>query len=75
MSIDSTVTRRMTMAKEVTPEKKFVTTILPWVIAAGAGALYFATRDSWQTVAGAQLKFASHGLGGLTVIWIGVVYV
>lgn len=55
MSIESTLSHRMTMAKEFTPEKRFVTTYLPWVIAVAALLLYLATRDTWRTIAGSEV--------------------
>ena len=55
MSLDSTATRRRTDSTERPPaERTAVSTILPWVIAAAAVVLYGATRDPWQSLAGAQ---------------------
>jgi len=47
MSIDSTVARRMTMAHEVSPENKFVATVLPWLAAAVAALVYLLTLNHW----------------------------
>lgn len=47
MSIDSTVARRMTMAREASPENKFVAAVLPWLAAAVAGLIYLLTLNHW----------------------------
>jgi tetratricopeptide (TPR) repeat protein len=49
MSIDSTLSRRMTMAPEVSSRSRFVPTVLPWLIAAGAVVLYAFTLNHWVT--------------------------
>ncbi len=50
MSIDSTVDRRMTMAREVSPENRFVAAVLPW-IAGGASLLVFlVTLNHWVSL-------------------------
>ena len=40
----------MTMEHEVSPEKKFVPVFLPWLVAAGALAVYFVTLNSWVSL-------------------------
>jgi tetratricopeptide (TPR) repeat protein len=40
----------MTTEPEVSPEKKFVPVILPWLVAAGALALYLATLNHWVSL-------------------------
>ena len=47
MSIDSTITRRMTMADEATPENRFVAAVLPWVIAGAFALVYLLTLNHW----------------------------
>jgi tetratricopeptide (TPR) repeat protein len=47
MSIDSTLTRRMTSARAVRPKKEFVPAILPWVIAGAALLIYLLTLNHW----------------------------
>ncbi|HEY5913303.1 MAG TPA: DUF2723 domain-containing protein, partial [Verrucomicrobiae bacterium] len=48
MSIDSTVTRRMTMANDVSQEKKFVPSVLPWVLAGAALLVYLVSLNRWM---------------------------
>jgi len=40
----------MTTEREVSPEKKFVPAILPWLVAAGAAVVYFVTLNSWVSL-------------------------
>src|SRR5215472_14417734 len=47
MSIDSTLTRRMTSARAVRPKKEFVSATLPWVIAGAAMLVYLLTLNHW----------------------------
>src|SRR5436309_2160495 len=49
MTMDSTLTRRTTMEPEVVQQKKFVSAILPWAIAAGAGLTYLLTLNHFVT--------------------------
>jgi tetratricopeptide (TPR) repeat protein len=50
MSIDSTVTRRMTSAHEATPEHRFVGAILPWLVTAVAVLVYLVTLNHWVSL-------------------------
>jgi tetratricopeptide (TPR) repeat protein len=47
MSIDSTLTRRMTSARVVRPKREFVPAILPWVVAGAALLVYLVTLNHW----------------------------
>src|SRR5437667_4685124 len=47
LSIDSTLGRRMTIEQEISPRKRFVSAILPWIIAVAALAVYLATLNHW----------------------------
>ncbi|HZR21226.1 MAG TPA: DUF2723 domain-containing protein, partial [Verrucomicrobiae bacterium] len=47
MSIDSTVARRMTIADEATSEKRFVSAVLPWLIAGAAALVYLLSLNYW----------------------------
>jgi tetratricopeptide (TPR) repeat protein len=47
MSIDSTVARRMTMAHEASRENRFVSSVLPWLIAGAAALVYLLTLNHW----------------------------
>lgn len=47
MSIDSTLTRRMTSARVVRPKREFVPAILPWVVAGVALLVYLVTLNHW----------------------------
>src|SRR5438552_175982 len=47
MSIDSTLSRRMTTEQHSSPRLWFVPGILPWLVAAGALALFLATLNRW----------------------------
>jgi tetratricopeptide (TPR) repeat protein len=49
-TIDSNSSRRMTIEHEVSPEKKFVPVFLPWLVAAGALAIYLATLNHWVSL-------------------------
>ena len=40
----------MTMEHEVSPEKKFVPVFLPWLVAAGALAIYLVTLNHWVSL-------------------------
>ncbi|MGO8931474.1 MAG: tetratricopeptide repeat protein [Limisphaerales bacterium] len=40
----------MTTEREVSPEKKFVPALLPWLVAAGALAIYFVTLNPWVSL-------------------------
>jgi len=50
MSIDSTVSRRMTMAREVGRENRFVAAVLPWLAAAVGGLVYLLTLNHWVSL-------------------------
>jgi tetratricopeptide (TPR) repeat protein len=47
MSIDSTSSRRITLAADASPEKKFVPGLLPWIVAAAALLVYLLTINHW----------------------------
>ncbi len=47
MSIDSTLSRRATTEQEVSPGNRFVSTALPWLIAAAALVVYLFTLNRW----------------------------
>jgi predicted Zn-dependent protease len=47
MSMDSTVARHMTMAREASSEKSFVGAVLPWLMAAVAALVYLLTLNHW----------------------------
>lgn len=47
MSLDSTLTRRMTMTHEDGQEKRFVSSRLPWLVAGVALAIYLLTLARW----------------------------
>jgi len=47
MSIDSTVDRRMTMAREVSPENRFVAAVLPWLVGGAALLVYLLSLNHW----------------------------
>src|SRR5437899_3302500 len=49
MSMDSTLTGRMTMEPEVVQQKKFVRVILPWGIAVGGLITYLLTLNHFVT--------------------------
>jgi tetratricopeptide (TPR) repeat protein len=63
MSIDSTVARHMTMAREASSEKSFVGAVLPWLVAAAAALIYLLTLNHW-------LSFSSLLLVAKTSGWI-----
>jgi hypothetical protein len=44
----------MTTEREVSPEKKFVPALLPWLVAAGALAVYFVTLNRWVSLSSLQ---------------------
>jgi len=50
MTMDSTLARRMTMEREVSPEKTFVPALLPWLVAAGALVIYLITLNRWVSL-------------------------
>jgi len=50
MSIDSTLSRRTTTEQEVIPRTRFVFTVLPWLIATGALAIYLITLNRWVSL-------------------------
>src|ERR1039458_8574680 len=54
MSIDSTLTRRMTPEHEVSSPKKFVPAFLPWLAGAGALAVYLVTLNRWVSLSSLQ---------------------
>jgi tetratricopeptide (TPR) repeat protein len=54
VSMDSTLTRRMTMEHEVGSEKKFVPALLPWLVAAGALVVYLITLNRWVSLSSLQ---------------------
>ena len=54
MSIDSTLTRRMTPEHEVSSPKKFVLAFLPWLAGAGALAIYLVTLNRWVSLSSLQ---------------------
>src|SRR5512141_2077700 len=62
MSIDSTVTRRMTMANDVTQENRLVSSVLPWVLAGAALFVYLVTLNHW-------VSFRSLGNVGMVSSW------
>ena len=41
----------MTTERELSPEKKFVPALLPWLVAAGALAIYLVTLNHWMSLA------------------------
>lgn len=47
MSMDSTLSTRVTTQEQATPENSFITNRLPWLIAVGALIVYFATLNRW----------------------------
>lgn len=47
MSIDSTVERPMTMAREASPERKFASAVVPWLIGGVAFLVYLMTLNHW----------------------------
>jgi tetratricopeptide (TPR) repeat protein len=50
MTMDSTLTHRMTSEREVSPEKTFVPALLPWLVAAGALVIYLITLNRWVSL-------------------------
>jgi tetratricopeptide (TPR) repeat protein len=44
----------MTTEREVSPEKKFVPALLPWLVAAGALAVYLVTLNRWVSLSSLQ---------------------
>ena len=50
MSMDSTLARGMTTARELRPEQRFVPGLLPWLVAAGALMLYLLTFNHWVSI-------------------------
>jgi len=54
VSIVSNLSRRMTTEPEVGPQKKFVPAILPWLVAAGALAIYLVTLNRWVSFSSLQ---------------------
>lgn len=62
MSIDSTVARRMTMVNDETQEKRFVSSVLPWVLAGAALLLYLITLNHW-------VSLGSLGTVGMVSSW------
>ena len=44
----------MTTEREVSPVKKFVPALLPWLVAAGAVAVYFVTLNPWVSLSSLQ---------------------
>ena len=44
----------MTTEREVSPEKKFVPAFLPWLVAAGALAVYLVTLNRWVSLSSLQ---------------------
>jgi len=44
----------MTTEREVSPVKKFVPALLPWLVAAGAMAVYFVTLNPWVSLSSLQ---------------------
>jgi tetratricopeptide (TPR) repeat protein len=50
MSIDSTLTRRMTSARALRPKRQFVSAILPWVVAGAALLVYLLTLNHWVSL-------------------------
>jgi len=50
MSIDSTLTRRMTMPPEVKSDRPFVSFYLPWVVAGAGLIVYAVTLNHWVTM-------------------------
>src|SRR5437870_2082429 len=50
MSMDSTLTRGMTSARELRPQQKFVPGLIPWLVAAGALMVYLLTLNHWVSI-------------------------
>src|ERR1019366_795291 len=50
VSIDATLTRRMTMEHEVGSGKRFVPAFLPWLVGLGALAVYLVTLNRWVSM-------------------------
>jgi tetratricopeptide (TPR) repeat protein len=50
MSIDSTIERRMTRPREVSPQTRFIGTVLPWLIAGASLLLYLLTLNHWVSL-------------------------
>jgi tetratricopeptide (TPR) repeat protein len=63
MSIDSTLSRRMTMANQAPSENKFVPAHLPWLVATGAFLLYVLTLNHW--VSFGSLAYVARASGWL----------
>src|SRR5437899_12934604 len=57
MSIDSTLSRRMTLAPELNPQQRFVSAVLPWLVAGGALLIFLVTLNHWVSV-GSLLQVA-----------------
>jgi tetratricopeptide (TPR) repeat protein len=49
VNIDSTLGRRMTKARDISQENRFVPVVLPWLIAGGALLFYLLTLNHWVT--------------------------
>ena len=54
MTLPSTLSRRMTTEREVSPEKTFVSALLPWLVAAGGLAIYLVTLNHWVSLSSLQ---------------------
>ena len=54
MTMHSTLARRMTTEREVSPEKTFVPAFLPWLVAGGALAIYLVTLNRWVSLSSLQ---------------------
>lgn len=52
MSIDSTVSRRMTMAPNFSVQKRFVPVFLPWLVMGVALVVYLVTLNHWISLGG-----------------------
>lgn len=50
MSMDSTLTRRMTSARALPPKREFVPSTLPWVVAGAALVIYLLTLNHWVSL-------------------------
>src|SRR5512135_1015317 len=54
VTMHSTLTRHMTTEPEVSPRRKFVPELLPWLIAAGALVIYLVTLNRWVSLSSLQ---------------------
>ena len=54
MTMHSTLASRMTTERDIGPDKRFVPTILPWLVAAGALVIYLVTLNRWISLSSLQ---------------------